>query len=140
MSKKKILTAVVGVAVIALLVALGFCVRIRPAVDAVAVLKTTGMTCSSCSNTITGALNRLKGVAVTEVDVEGGWVLVGYEKKTVKPEQLTTTVREAGFASTVHMLLTPEQFKQITGRDMGKKVTSKGCCGKDGGCGQNRQK
>lgn len=134
----KIFTAVVGIAVIGLLVALGFCVRIKPAVDSVAVLRTTGMTCSSCSSKIEDVLRQVKGVAVAEVDVPGGWVVVGYEKKAVQPELVARTLSGAGFASTVHQLLTPEQFKKITGRDLGKKAISTGCCGKDGGCSKNK--
>ena len=99
------------------------------------------MTCGSCSSKITTALESLKGVAVTEVDVEGGWVVVGYDTKTVKPESLAVKVRGTGFGSSVHVVLTPEQFKQVTGRDIGKKAAAgAGCCGgKGGGCGSKKQ-
>lgn len=140
MGKKKIFTLLIGITVIALLVTLGLFVRVTPAADQVAVLKTTGMTCSSCSGKINDALRSLKGVAVTEVDVAGGWVIVGYEQKSVKPEVLAEKVSKAGFASAVHMVLTPEQFKQITGRDIGKKANaSRGCCPNGGGCGSDNK-
>ena len=99
------------------------------------------MTCGSCSSRITKSLEGLKGVAVTEVDVEGGWVVVGYDTKDVKPEVFVEKIRGTGFGSNVQVVLTPEQFKQITGRDIGKKdLSSGGCggCGTKGGCGSNK--
>ena len=123
------------------LVTLAFHVRTRPTADSVAVLKTTGMTCGSCSSRITTALETLKGVAVTEVDVEGGWVVVGYDTKIVKPEALAKKVNGAGFVSNVNQVLTPKQFKQITGRDIGMNASPpKGCgeCGTKGGCGTDK--
>lgn len=140
--KKKIINSVFIVSVITILSVLAIFVRIGATADSIAVLKTTGMTCGSCSSKITKALESLKGVAVTEVDVDGGWVVVGYDTKDVKPESLVEKVNDAGFGSKVHQVLTPEQFKQITGRDIGKKDSpSGGCggCGTKGGCGSNKQ-
>jgi copper chaperone CopZ len=124
-----------------MLAVLGFSVRIGATADSVAVLKTTGMTCGSCSSKITKALKSVKGVAATEVDVEGGWVVVGYDTKSVKPDALAEKVAGVGFASNVYRVVTPEQFKQITGRDIGKKASSSGgCggCGSKGGCGTSK--
>lgn len=140
MGVKKISTLLAVCAVVALLVLLAFRVRVGVTADAVAVLKTSGMTCGSCSDKITRALETLNGVANTEVNVEGGWVVVGYDTKSVKPELLAEKVAGTGFSSKVHLVLTPEQFKQITGRNVGQNaVPSKGCCGsRDGGCGGNK--
>ncbi|MDD5286294.1 MAG: heavy-metal-associated domain-containing protein [Desulfuromonadaceae bacterium] len=136
---KRIINVMILVAAVTLLSVLAFYVRIGTTADSVALLKTSGMTCNSCSDRITAALQTVKGVAATEVDVEAGWVIVGYDTKTVKPETLAEKVNGAGFVSAVHQLLTPEQFRQITGRDIGKKVgsTSGGCsgCASKGGCG-----
>jgi periplasmic mercuric ion binding protein len=140
--KNRIVNVVILVAAVTLLSVLAFYVRIGATADSVAVLKTTGMTCGSCSSKISKELEALQGVAVTEVDVEGGWVIVGYDTKTVKPEALAEKVNSAGFGSNVHKVLTPEQFKQITGRDIGKKSSPSGGCGgcgtKGGGCGSNK--
>lgn len=135
------INVVILIAAVTFLSVLAFYVRIGATADSVAILKTTGMTCGSCSSKITKALESLKGVAVTEVDVEGGWVVVGYDTKSLKPESLAEKVNGAGFGSKVHVVLTPEQFKQITGRDIGTKATpSSGCCGgKGGGCGSNKK-
>ena len=141
MNTKKVSTALLVITVMVFLVVLAFRVRIGATADSVAVLQTTGMTCGSCSNKITKALESLKGVAVTEVDVNGGWVIVGYDTKIVKPEVLAEKVSSAGFGSNVHLVLTPEQFKKLTGTDIGQKAAaSGGCggCGTKGGCGTGR--
>lgn len=129
------------VGAVTLLSLLALYVRVGATADSVAVLRTTGMTCSSCSSKITAALQEVKGVAVTEVDVGGGWVVVGYDTKTVKPETLAEKVNDAGFASGIHQILTLEQFKQITGREIGiKAARNSGCCGgKGGGCNSGKQ-
>jgi copper chaperone CopZ len=106
----------------------------------VAVLKATGMTCSSCSKTISSALEKTKGVSTTEVDVDGGWVIVGYDTKNVKPEVLAENVKKAGFDCAVYEVLTPEQFKKVTGRDIGQQAAAKkGCCGGKGECNMNKK-
>ncbi|MDD2736408.1 MAG: heavy-metal-associated domain-containing protein [Desulfuromonadaceae bacterium] len=140
--KRMLVNAVIIVVTITILSLLGFYVTARATADSVAVLRTTGMTCGSCSSKITKALESLKGVAVTEVDVEGGWVVVGYDTKSVKPEALAAQVISSGFGSNVYKVLTPEQFKQATGRDIGAKaIPSSGCCGgKGGGCGSTNKK
>ncbi len=137
MVAKNISTTFLVITVIALLVVLAFHVRIGATADSIAVLRTTGMTCGSCSSKISKALESLKGVAVTEVDIEGGWVIVGYDTKALKPEALAEKVKGAGFGSNVHVVLTPEQFKQITGRNLGQKTAKSSGCG--GCCGAKKQ-
>ena len=141
MKKGNIINIILVIVAVALLVVFAFYVRIKPTANNVAVLITAGMTCGSCSSKITKALESLKGVAVTEVDVNGGWVIVGYDTKTVKPESLAQKVSGTGFASNVYGVLTPEEFKQITGRNVGQNAApSRGCGGgKGGGCGANKQ-
>lgn len=126
---------------VVLLTYLGLHVRVATAANAVAVLKTVGMTCGSCSSTINSALESVRGVAVIEVDIEGGWVVVGYDSALVEPETLAGEINSAGFASGIYRILTPEQFKQITGRDIGKQAgRNSGCCGgKGGGCSSGKQ-
>lgn len=137
--KPNVINITIVAGTITLLLLLAFYVRVGVTADSVAVLKTTGMTCGSCSSKITAALQGVTGVAVTEVDVEGGWVVVGYDTETVKPETLAEKVNGAGFVSGINQVLTPEQFRQITGRDIGKKAASNSrCCGK-GGCGSGKQ-
>ena len=136
-----IINGIVIIITAVILVTLAFHVKTGSTADSIAVLKTTGMTCESCSSRISAALETQKGVAVTKVDVEHGWVVVGYDTKAVKPEVLAEKVTGAGFNSKVHLVLTPEQFKRTTGRYLGKNdKPDSGCCGgKSGGCGSGKQ-
>ena len=137
--KIKIMHTVLVVLALAALTVLAFHVQVGATADSIAVLKTRGMTCGSCSSRITKALESVKGVAATEVDVAGGWVVVGYDTKSVKPEALAEKVNGAGFGSNVYAVLTPQQFKQITGHDIGRKAAANsGCCGGKG-CGSGKQ-
>jgi len=112
-------------------------VRAGAAGDSVAVLKTTGMTCRSSADRISRALQCLKGVAATEVDLDHGRVIIGYDTRAVKPEMLTENVKKAGFDSTVQEVVTPERYRQITGRDVGKSGAARPGC--SGGCGTGTQ-
>lgn len=140
MKGSKIFTIALIVAVATLLVVLAFKVNIGATTDSIVILQTTGMTCGSCSSTITTALGATKGVAVTEVDVNGGWVIVGYETKTIKPEAIAEKITKTGFGSTVYRVLSPEIFKELTGRSIGQNQAGKcGSCSKNGsGCGGNK--
>ena len=134
MKFNRIINSIIITAATALLITLAFHVPATAVADSIAVLKTSGMTCGSCSSKITAVLEAQKGVAVTEVDVEGGWVVVGFDTKTVKPELLAEKVTGSGFNSTLQFVMTPEQFKQTTGRKLGEKAkTGSGCCGGKGG-------
>lgn len=125
--KTKLINTALIVLVATVLTLLATFVRVGATADSVAVLKTAGMTCSSCSGTITRALEKQNGVAATEVDIEGGWVIVGYDTKQVTPEALAAMVRASGFTSVVAEVVTPEQFKQVTGRAVGQKSSAAGC-------------
>ena len=138
MQAKRIFTAVLVIAAVTILVVFALCVRIGVTADSVAVLKTSGLTCGACSSQITQALQTVKGVAATEVDVNGGWVTVGYDAKAVRPETLAEKVTRTGFNCKLSRVLTPQRFRQLTGRNIGQDASSpSGCCGK-GGCGANK--
>ena len=118
--------------VLAVLVLLGVCafwVRVGATADSVVVLKTAGMTCGACSAKVTKALQIERGVAATEVDLAGGWVIAGYDSKQVAPERLAQRVTGAGFASSIQTVLTPEQFRKLAGRNIGQQSSGSGCCG-----------
>ncbi|KAB0665101.1 heavy-metal-associated domain-containing protein [Oryzomonas japonica] len=133
--KNRIINTVLVVTAIVFLALLAVHVRAGATADSVAVLKTAGMTCGSCADRITKTLRSTKGVATTEVDLEGGWVIVGYDTKAIKPEVLAENVKKAGFASTVQEVVTPEQYRRITGKDVGASGAGRqGCCGSKG-CG-----
>jgi copper chaperone CopZ len=127
--KNKAINASLVIAVLVILGVSAFYVRIGATADSVVVLKTSGMTCGSCAAKISKALENVRGVAATEVDLEGGLVIAGYDSKLAAPERLVQRVAAAGFTSSVQAVVTPEQFKKITGRDVGKQSAGSGCCG-----------
>jgi copper chaperone CopZ len=131
MKKGKIINVVLVTASVALLVVFAFFVRLRPTADYVAELRTTGMTCGGCSATVEKALHGKSGVASVEVDVAGGWVVIGYDSKKIRPEELAATVIRQGYASRIERLSTVEQFRSMTGRFPGEGTAKKiGCiCG-----------
>jgi copper chaperone CopZ len=134
-TRTKIFNASLIVAVVAILAVLAVYVRIGATADAVAVLDTSGMTCASCIKDVTKTLQSQKGVAATEVDLEGGRVLAGYDSKQADPRRLAGKLTEKGFKSQVMAVLTPEQFQALSGHKIGEKGTGgkgcgSGCCGK----------
>jgi copper chaperone CopZ len=132
--KNKVLNSALVLVVVAVLSVFAFYVRVGATADQVVVLRTTGMTCGSCVKKISEALQSQKGVAATEVDLESGLVIAGYDSKRTGPEELAKTVREAGFSSQVAEVITPQQFRSVVGRDIGGKEVAGGCCGSRG-CG-----
>jgi copper chaperone CopZ len=142
MRPKAMITTLIACTALALIAVLAQHVRIGATADTVAVIRTGGMTCESCAGKISRALQREPGVAATEVDIAGGWVVVGFDSKKTRPDILAQTVTAAGFSTGSHSLLTPEKFRQLTGRDVGMNDTNAGgCCGgKGGGCSADRKK
>ncbi len=129
---KKLFNSLLLLVVVVMLSVTAFHVRIGSTADAVVVLKTTGMTCGGCVAKVTDALQSEKGVASAEVDLARGCVIAGYDSKQVAPEKLARRVAAAGFGSTVQEVLTPEQFKKNSGRDICNQMTGPGCCGAKG--------
>ena len=134
MWKRTIGTGIIVACAVALIVYLGFHVRLTPTANAVAALKTFGMTCGSCAGKIEKALKPLKGVAGVEVDVDGGWVMVGYDSHTARPETFADAVHKAGFQSWLMEQMSLADFKRFAGHDFGMKLARASCCG-TGGCG-----
>lgn len=132
MQRRNIINALMVLSVASLLLFLAFRVRVPPVADSVAVLSAKGMTCASCTEKITRALAGVKGVAATEVDQAGGVVLVGYERKSTGPEEIAARISAAGFDSATRAVMTPEQFRQASGREIGRRGAQGsgcGCCG-----------
>lgn len=132
--KNKILNSALVLVVVTVLAVFAFYVRVGATADRVVVLRTSGMTCGSCVQKITQALQSQRGVAATEVDLDNGLVLAGYDSKQTEPENLAQAVRKSGFASQVAQVITPQQFRSVVGRDLGGKPAAGGCCGSRG-CG-----
>jgi copper chaperone CopZ len=136
--KNKALNTCLVLAAVVILIVFGVYVRIGASADSVVVLKTSGMTCGSCIAKVTKALQSERGVASTEVDLEGGVVIAGYDSKQVAPGKLAQAVGASGFGCQVQSVLTPEQFKKLVGREVGRQAS--GCCGNKGCCGAQAKK
>ena len=141
MHTRKICTTLLVVTALSVVAVLALYVRVGAAADTIAVIRAGGMTCESCAGTIRTVLQKENGVAATEVDVAGGWVVVGFDSKVTRPDILAEKVSATGFTAALHSLLSPEQFRQLAGRDIGNDRGARGCCGsKGGGCNASRQK
>jgi periplasmic mercuric ion binding protein len=132
LSKQNIILIITAVAVLA---GFAFYVRIGERPDSVVALKTLGMTCESCSEKITKALQRHKGVASVEVDVDAGRVIAAYNSKSAKAEELAGTVTGLGYGSTVLQVLSAEQYREMTGRSLPVRTAMGSGCG---GCCNTR--
>lgn len=95
--------------------------------DAVAVLKSQGVTCGSCAARIEKALKEKAGVASVEVDVEGGRVMVAYDAKLATPEALAAAVTGAGYGSSVLQTMTADQYRAVTGKELTGRPAKSGC-------------
>lgn len=132
--KKRTLNIVLAAAAAVVLAVFACYVRIGATADAVVVLRAAGMTCGSCIDKVTRALQSQRGVAATEVVLDNGLVFVAYDSKQAAPERLARTVADSGFKASVQGVLTPEQFRAVAGRGVGAGSASGGCCG-SAGCG-----
>ena len=123
--------AVVAVAVV--LVLFGLFVRFDASANTYAVLKASGMTCSSCSGKVEQALRNKPGVSSVRVDVPNGLVLVGYDGRVVEARMLAEDVSRVGFSATVQRVLDAKQYATLMAGSSG----GGGCgnCGTSGGCG-----
>ena len=136
MERKKLINAALVLTAILVVGIFAFAVRLEAAADAVAVLRTQGMTCGSCASRIEQTLKSEKGVASVQVNVENGRVVVGYDSKMVRPEALAERVTGSGYGSSILQIVTPEQYKSMTGQNIAA-VGQQGGCG--GGCCPKKQ-
>lgn len=133
MGRKKLINATLVLVAILVVGIFAFAVRLEASADAVAVLRTQGMTCGSCASRIEQALRTQKGVASVEVNVDAGRVVVGYDSKKVRPEHLAEQVTGSGYGSSILQIVTTEQYKNMTGKNLaaGRQQggCGSGCCG-----------
>jgi len=61
------------------------------------VLNVDGITCDHCVNTIKKAVVSLVGISSVEVDIEKKQVIVEFDDKQAKSEDLIDKITEAGF-------------------------------------------
>jgi len=61
------------------------------------ILNVDGMTCKHCVDTIKKAAEILDGVLRVDVDIEKKQVVVEFDEKMAKPEDLIDKIEEVGF-------------------------------------------
>jgi copper chaperone CopZ len=130
--RTRIWNACLIITVIAILGVFAVYVRVGATADAVVVLDTSGMTCGACADKVAKALQCQKGVASTEVDLDSGRVMAGFDSKQVAPAALAQKVTETGFKCKVDAVLTPAEYKAAAGHNIGDKGTVSSCCGAKG--------
>lgn len=135
--KNKIVNASLVAVVAVILIVFALYVRVGATADAVVVMKSSGMTCGSCAARVSKILQAEPGVAATEVNLEKGLVVAGFDSKQVSAEKLARAVSVAGFASSVQAVVTPEQFRKEAGHSVG--ALAERCCGSKGCCAKRNQ-
>ncbi len=60
-------------------------------------LKVTGMSCSGCAETVTGALKAVNGVTEVDVSLDAGRAVVQYDEKRTAPGDLKSAIEAAGY-------------------------------------------
>lgn len=116
-------------AVLVILAVFAAFVRVGATADSVVVMRTSGMACGSCMADVMKTLQKEKGVAATEGDLGRGLVMAGFDSKQVSAEKLARKVTEAGYASRVQAVLTPEAYRKAAGHPVGHGAGGQGCCG-----------
>ena len=132
MKKEKIINTILALAVVVLLGIFAFCVRVRPLVDKVVVLRTAGMTDGHVAG-IEKALQSKRGVASVRVDADDGRVIVEYDSRKIGPEVIASTVAGPGYGSRIAQMLSVERFGAATRGAYGARVMATDC---PGGCGK----
>ena len=61
------------------------------------ILNVDGITCEHCVDTIKESVEILDGVLRVDVDIEKKQVVVEFDEKMVKPENLIDKIEEVGF-------------------------------------------
>lgn len=143
MEKKTCRIVIIGV--IAALALLGVCAAFAngatppgKSADAVAILKSQGVSCGSCASKIEKALMDRAGVAAVAVDVDNGRVTAAYDSGAIKPEQIADTVTALGYGSSVVRTLSLAEYRAIVGKGVSSQDAPRGGCG-GGCCNKNRK-
>lgn len=108
------------------LVIVGLVMQFNAAVNAVAVLQTSGVTSGVSSRMAEMALLEHGGVASVKVDVQNGMILAIYDARAVDPRSLADTLTRSGFPARIRDLLTVAEYNSLVSGGAG--------CG-GGGCG-----
>jgi mercuric ion binding protein len=117
--------------VFVILVMLPFFVRFGATADNVVVLAVAGITCGGCVADLEKALQAKGGIASIEVDVRGSRVIVGFDSKKIRPDEIAAIISGSGYRNKVSEVLSKEEFMAKTGMEPGIKKRYIGCAGCD---------
>lgn len=62
-------------------------------------LKVEGMTCGHCAQTVTGALQKVRGVERAQVDLNAGRARVEYDEAQTNVREIVQAVSEEGYSA-----------------------------------------
>ena len=110
------------------LTSLALQVRTGPIYDSITVLRTSGMTCSSCTEKIEGALSGIDGIGTVRTDPEKRLVFVNHAAQSIMPEAIAEKLTDMGYTSTVHQVMDPVQFQRMAGNLPAVIPSAQGCC------------
>ena|SRR6266540_6775945 len=127
MEKRKLVNVVVVITAVVLIAVLAFTVRFKVTADRIVVLSASGISCGSCAEKIVAALEQKKGVSSVYVDVAASHIIIGFDSNRTRPEVLAEAATAIGFGSSILQLMTPEEYKALTGRAMDMPAQKKGC-------------
>lgn len=135
--KNKTINTILIIFVAVILGMLAFSVRQAATADKVVVLQAAGMMCGGCVADIEKALQAKEGIASMEIDVHGSRVIVGFDSRKIRPDEIAATIAGLGYRNKVSEVLSNEEFKAKTGREPGINMRTIGCAG---GCGTGEAK
>lgn len=64
-------------------------------------LKVTGMTCTGCSNHISGALKKVDGILEHKVEYPGDWAIIVYDPRKTNPEAIIKVIEKSGYKAAI---------------------------------------
>jgi copper chaperone CopZ len=135
--KNKTINTILIIFVTAMLVTLAFFVRLGATADNVVILQTADITRAGCFDDIEKTLQAKEGIASTEVDANVGRVIVGFDSKKIRPDEIAVIISGLGYRNNVSEVLSKEEFRAKTGREPGTNMRTIGCAG---GCGTREAK
>lgn len=128
MHKNLINGILVGAVALVLVVFAGL-VRVTARGDTVAVLQGTAPSLGASAARVIKALKGTRGVLLTETDPLRGRIFACYDATQATAQEIAAAAGAAGFIGTLQGVLSPGEFRALSGHDLKPRVT---CCGLSG--------
>ncbi|MHB8811145.1 MAG: heavy-metal-associated domain-containing protein [Desulfobulbaceae bacterium] len=131
MKNRKLENMILALTVFLVLEIFAFAIHVRPTADQVAVVKATGINFGVIAD-IEESLYAKQGVVTVEVNPDEGWVIVGYDSKSVQLTEIASIIAKTGYEITFVETFGVEKFRAINGMSPETNASSVGC---GGACG-----